>query len=52
MSLKLSEERFFEMTKSELILMLKPILKLLEQGDVESVKEIIKEVLDEASSKK
>ncbi|MCL2564735.1 MAG: hypothetical protein FWE24_02855 [Defluviitaleaceae bacterium] len=46
------QEGSFDMTKSELILMLKPILKLLEQDQVEAVKDIIKEVLEEATSKK
>jgi len=41
------EKRYLEMTKPELTLMLKPILKLLEQGEVETVKEINREVLDD-----
>jgi hypothetical protein len=45
-------EGAFDMTKSELILTIKPLLRLLDQGDVEGVKEILREVLEEASSKK
>jgi len=41
-----------DMANKELILLLKPILRLLEKGEVDDVISIIQEVLDEASSKK
>jgi len=38
------------MTNAELILTIKPLLRLLDQGDVDGVKEILREALEEASS--
>ena len=40
------EHKASEVTKAELILIFKLLLRLLEQGDVEGVKEILKEVLE------